>query len=36
VTTEIDRKAIEAGAEPDCDCDACLAIYERIIEGTKK
>lgn len=26
--TEIDRKAIAAGAFPDCDCDDCLVIYE--------
>jgi len=31
--TELDRKAVEAGAHPDCDCDDCLAIYEGLLGG---
>ena len=26
-----DRKAIAAGAHPECDCDDCLAIYETVV-----
>jgi hypothetical protein len=31
IPEEIDRKAIEAGAQPECDCDECLSIYEKIL-----
>ena len=26
-----DRKAIAAGAHPECDCDDCLATYETVV-----
>lgn len=29
--TDLDREAIARGAEPECDCDDCLAIYEILI-----